>query len=134
MRRIRSKDTTPELHVRHLVYALGYRYRLHRRDLPGRPDLVFASRRKVIFIHGCFWHQHGNCVDGKVPKSRIDYWAAKLRANVARDLRNMLALRAIGWGVLIIWECELSNASAIAGTRKRISRFLDDVTDEPQRS
>lgn len=113
MRRIRSKDTVPEMVVRRLAYGLGYRYRLHRKDIPGKPDLVFPGRRKVIFIHGCFWHQHQACREGRLPKSNTAYWHPKLERNVERDktVRNLLA--AAGWDVLIIWECETSNYEAI---------------------
>ena len=94
MRRIRSKDMKPELLVRHLVYSLGYRYRLHRKDLPGKPDLVFGPRRKVIFVHGCFWHLHPDpeCVDSRVPKSNTAYWKPKLERNVERDRQHIAAL------------------------------------------
>src|ERR1700761_3512616 len=85
MSRISSKDTKPELVVRRLLHGLGYRYRLHRKDLPGKPDLVFTKRKKVIFVHGCFWHQHSECREGRIPGSRLDYWEAKLKRNVERD-------------------------------------------------
>ena len=107
MARIRSKNTKPEMVVRRLLHGLGYRYSLHRRDLPGAPDLVFPSRKKIILIHGCFWHQHKGCIDGRVPKSRIDYWQPKLRRNVERDRRNISKLRRAGWKVLKLWECDV---------------------------
>lgn len=122
---IRSKDTKPEMRVRRLVHSLGYRYRLHKKDLPGKPDLVFSPRRKVIFVHGCFWHQHDNpaCLDGRMPKSRLDYWQPKLQRNVARDATNNEALRNAGWGILVIWECETSDQEML---RSRLLEFLKD--------
>ncbi|MES2120493.1 MAG: DNA mismatch endonuclease Vsr [Pseudomonadota bacterium] len=106
MRRIRSGDTTPEIHVRRMLHRLGYRYRCHRKDLPGRPDIVFSRRRKVIFVHGCFWHQHRGCLRATQPKSREDYWLPKLRRNIERDELAALQLREQGWDVLTVWECE----------------------------
>jgi len=119
---VRAKDTKPELLVRSLVHGMGYRYRLHRRDLPGTPDLVFPGRSKVIFIHGCFWHRHARCALARLPKSRVDFWLPKLTANAKRDARNMRALRQRGWSVLTIWECQLSDVAKLAN---RIRRFLD---------
>jgi DNA mismatch endonuclease (patch repair protein) len=106
MAKIRSKDTLPELRVRQLVHRLGYRFRLHQKDLPGRPDLVFTSRRKVIFVHGCFWHAHGRCKTANQPKSRRGYWKDKFARNKARDQSNARKLRNLGWKVLVIWECQ----------------------------
>lgn len=117
-----AKDTKPELLVRRLVHGMGYRYRLHRRGLPGTPDLVFPGRGKVIFIHGCFWHRHARCVLARLPKSRSDFWLPKLTANAERDARNVRALRRLGWGVLTIWECQLGDSAKLAN---RIRRFLD---------
>lgn len=119
---IRAKDTKPELLVRRLVHGMGYRYRLHRRDLPGTPDLVFPSRSKVIFIHGCFWHRHAGCVLARLPKSRGEFWLPKLTANAKRDARNVRALRRLGWSILTIWECQLGDTATLV---KRIRRFLD---------
>ena len=123
MSRVRGKDTGPEMVVRRLVHGLGYRYRLHRRDLPGAPDLVFITRRKVIFVHGCFWHRHGDsrCKLARLPKSRLDFWLPKLEANKERDLRNEQALRGAGWQVMTIWECELKDLSSLG---KRIRSYL----------
>ena len=123
MRRIRAKDTGPELEVRRLVYKMGYRYRLHKEDLPGRPDLVFKSLRKIIFIHGCFWHQHQHpeCKISHVPKSRTDYWLPKLQRTIERDIRHQEDLKKMGWDVLVIWECEVKNREAL---RKKVARFL----------
>ena len=123
MARIRSKGMKPELDVRKLVHRMGYRYRLHRKDLPGKPDMVFPSRRKVIFVHGCFWHQHSaeNCLDGRHPKSNTDYWRPKLTRNVERDAEHLSRLDADGWQVLVIWECETKNLGEMA---RRIASFL----------
>ncbi len=121
MRAIRSKDMLPELAVRRLVHKLGYRFRLHRRDLPGKPDLVFASRRKVIFVHGCFWHSH-SCKTAHVPKSNLSYWLPKLQRNQVRDSKNLKTLRGVGWQPLVIWECETRDEGAV---RKRLAKFLD---------
>src|SRR5947208_105211 len=106
MSRIRSGNTKPELLIRSILHNLGYRYRLHRRELPGKPDLVFPSRRKVIFVHGCFWHMH-KCRFGSVkPKSNADYWEAKRLSNVKRDRDHIKSLKSIGWKVFVIWECQ----------------------------
>ena len=119
MSRVRCRNTKPELFVRRLVFSMGYRYRLHDRRLPGTPDLVFRGRRKVVFVHGCMWHQHDGC--GRVPKSRQDFWVPKLRENKRRDTRQQRALRLDGWGVLVIWECQLRNQNLA----RRIERFLE---------
>lgn len=122
MSRIRGKDTKPEMVVRRLVHSLGYRYRLHDADLPGKPDLVFASRRKVIFVHGCFWHQHA-CPNGaRQPKSRIEFWKPKLEGNVERDKRNLAALIEQNWGVLVVWECETRDIDSLG---EKIVGFLE---------
>lgn len=119
---VRAKDTKPELLVRRLVHGMGYRYRLHRRDLPGTPDLVFPGRSKVIFIHGCFWHRHARCALARLPKSRGDFWLPKLTANAERDERNVRALRRLGWSALTIWECQLGDTAKLSS---RIRRFID---------
>ena len=121
MQRIRSKNTNPELLVRSLAHQMGYRYRLHNLSLPGKPDLVFPSRRKIILVHGCFWHFHGRCIDGHVPKSRKKYWAPKLLKNKKRDISNRRKLRRLGWSTLVIWECQLRKLALI---KKRIKQFL----------
>lgn len=121
MAKIRSKDTVPELMVRKITFGMGYRYRLHARDLPGRPDIVFLSRKKVIFVHGCFWHGHEGCKVANRPKSHAEYWDAKFARNKARDVRNEAELRARGWDILIVWECEIKNKAILA---KRIQDFL----------
>jgi DNA mismatch endonuclease (patch repair protein) len=107
MSRIRSRDTKPELVVRSLLHRQGYRFRLHRKDLPGRPDIVLPRYRTVVFIHGCFWHQHKACPAGHMPKSRQDYWEPKLARNVKRDAKHRRQLRAQGWQVLTVWECQI---------------------------
>ncbi len=122
MARIRKVDTKPEMLVRRMLHGLGYRYRLHRRDLPGNPDIVFASRRRVIFVHGCFWHQHNCRLGAKQPRTRPEYWLPKLQRNKDRDTRNLKALRALKWKTLIIWECELSNAAML---ERRLRKFLN---------
>jgi len=121
MRAIRSKDTLPELTVRSLIHKLGYRFRLHRAGLPGKPDLVFASRRKVIFVHGCFWHTHG-CKISHVPKANSDYWTFKFQMNRLCDRKNLAALRSAGWKFLVVWECELKDSHEVSA---RVKRFLD---------
>ena len=122
MARIKSKDTKPEIAVRRLIHRMGYRFRLHRRDLPGNPDLVFPKFRKVIFIHGCFWHGH-HCRSGKNrPLSNRDYWDAKLDKNKARDKKNRRMLKKLGWETLVIWECQIADSSTL---RKRIVEFLE---------
>ena len=105
MGRVRGENTKPEMQVRRLVHRMGFRYRLHRRDLPGTPDLVFPDRKKIIFVHGCFWHQH-DCPRGARPTSNRDFWNIKLDKNVRRDQENISALEERGWSVLVVWECE----------------------------
>lgn len=124
MSRIRSKDTEPEMLIRRMLHALGYRYSLHRRDLPGVPDVVFPGRGRVIFVQGCFWHQHKKCVDGKMPSSRIEYWKPKLLRNVERDRQNISKLRHAGWKVMSLWECEVANHESV---RERLIHFLGPV-------
>jgi len=104
---VKSKNTSPEMIVRAFVHRLGYRYRLHGAKLPGRPDLVFAGRRKVIFVHGCFWHRHNRCSLARLPKSHQEFWLPKLKSNKARDAVNLRALTRLGWTSMVIWECEL---------------------------
>ena len=106
MARIRGKGTTPEMRVRKAAHAAGFRFRLHRKDLPGKPDLVFPRHRLALFVHGCFWHQHEGCRRASVPKSRGEYWGPKLRRNVERDSLNAVKLSELGWAVEYIWECE----------------------------
>lgn len=113
MQSVKTENTGPELVVRRLLHGMGYRYRLHRKDLPGKPDIVFVSRRKAIFVHGCFWHGH-DCPKGRLPKSRLDYWRPKLDKNMARDRTKKEQLRLLGWSVLVIWQCETVDKEALA--------------------
>jgi DNA mismatch endonuclease (patch repair protein) len=123
MASVKSKDTTPELVVRHMVHAMGFRFRLHVESLPGRPDLVFASRRRIIFVSGCFWHMH-SCGRCRIPHARRDYWTAKLNRNRLRDRRTRARLRRMGWAMLVIWECQTTPRNR-AKMATRLRRFLD---------
>ena len=129
MQAVKSKNTWPELAVRSLVHRMGYRYRLHRKDLPGKPDLVFPARQKVIFVHGCFWHQHADpaCNMVSCPKSNQDYWLPKLERNVARDAVHQARLAELGWNVLVLWECEVK---ADDGLAERMQSFLNSTCSE----
>ena len=120
MARIRGRDTGPELAVRRVAHRMGLRFRLHSKNLPGRPDLVFPKFRSVVFVHGCFWHQHDGCRLARIPKSRVEYWTQKFRRNVTRDRRNEEALQTLGWRVIVIWECEVRN-------EKRLEQRLASV-------
>lgn len=125
MRAVKGTDTAPEIAVRSLAHRLGFRFRLHRRDLPGKPDLIFPRLRKVIFVNGCFWHGH-NCARGaRPPKTNAEYWRAKIKRNTQRDAANIAALRASGWRTAVIWECELKYPARV---RKRLSAFLHSIT------
>ena len=127
MSAIRSKGTKPEMAVRRLLHSMGYRYRLHKDGLPGKPDLVFPGRRKVIQVHGCFWHQHAEpgCKIVRHPKSNQDYWLPKLERNVVRDAEQTEQLRAMGWDVLVVWECEVRAGSEFLA---RVTNFLDGTS------
>jgi DNA mismatch endonuclease (patch repair protein) len=121
MQRIRKTDTKPELLVRRIVHAMGYRYRLHQSSLPGNPDIVLTRYRKVILVHGCFWHRH-DCADGrKLPRSKPEYWGPKLERNRRRDEASVARLHELGWGVLVVWECETKNARRLSET---LAKFL----------
>jgi DNA mismatch endonuclease (patch repair protein) len=120
MRRIRSKDSKPEMQVRRLVHAMGFRYRLHRKDLKGKPDLVFAGKRKVIFVHGCFWHGHDGCREGRTPGTNQTYWGPKIERNRERDATNIQVLEKQGWEALVVWECEIETRNV----ESRIRQFL----------
>ena len=124
MRRIRAKNTVPEMIVRRLVHGLGFRYRLHVTALPGKPDLVFPRLSKIIEVRGCFWHQHKSCIDSHIPKSRIEYWRPKLQGNKRRDKQNEKKLIALGWNVCTVWECELKDLNEV---KRRVARFLSQT-------
>lgn len=128
MRRIKSGDMKPELAVRKLVHSFGFRYRLHRKDLPGSPDLVFPGRKAIVLVHGCFWHQHPNrnCLDARAPKSNLDYWIPKLARNQERDAENIAALKSLKWRVLVVWECEVKTMEALA---RKLIKFLSRTED-----
>ena len=121
MRANKAKDTKPELAVRGMLHAMGYRFRLHRRDLPGRPDIVLPGRRKVVQVHGCFWHQHEGCRRATLPHSRREYWLPKLARNKERDAHAELALAELGWRMTTVWECELARPDNLA---RRLRAFL----------
>ncbi len=121
MRRIRSTDSAPEMVIRRAVHRTGYRYRLHAADLPGKPDLVFPRSKRIIEVRGCFWHQHGKCIDSHIPKSRSDYWVPKLAKNKQRDRKTDRQLRRLGWQLLVLWECEAADSSKLL---KRLKAFL----------
>lgn len=122
MAKVRNKDTWPELAVRKALHNLGYRYRINRRDLPGSPDIVFPSRRKAIFVHGCFWHGHG-CRWGRLPKTKIEYWSLKIKSNGLRDIRKMSELAERGWSGFVVWQCDLRD---FENTLKKILAFLEN--------
>ena len=115
-------DTAPEMAVRRLLHGMGYRYGLHSRDLPGRPDIVFRSRRKVVFVHGCFWHGH-ECKKGRLPKTRDEYWRPKIGSNKARDEKNLRDLVELGWSVYVVWECETKSVEELS---HKLNEFLED--------
>lgn len=123
MSRIRNRDTAPEKAVRSLLHRLGYRFRLHREDFPGKPDIVLPRFHTVIFVHGCFWHRHRGCKYAYIPKSRTEFWEQKFTDNVECDRRSGQSIRKLGWRVIIIWECEISNLSSLS---KKIRRLLPD--------
>lgn len=120
MSSVHTKNTGPELAVRKLLSAEGYRYRLHRKDLPGCPDIIFPSRRKAIFVHGCFWHGH-RCTKGRLPKSRLQYWKPKIAQNKKRDIRNIAKLRRSDWRVIVVWQCQLNDSD----TKDRLIDFIE---------
>lgn len=124
MRRIKSKDTSPEIMVRKLIFKEGFRYRLHNKHLPGKPDLTFSSKKKVIFVNGCFWHQHNksSCSFTHTPKSNLDYWLPKLENTVKRDIKNQNELTKLGYEFLVVWECEIRNKPLLL---QKIKLFLN---------
>ncbi|EKE6108897.1 DNA mismatch endonuclease Vsr [Vibrio cholerae] len=127
MSRVRAQGTKPEMKLRRLIHGMGFRYRLHRRDLPGKPDLVFLGRRSIIFMHGCFWHRHEGCGLARLPKSKRAFWSAKLEANKERDQKNISTLEAAGWRVLVIWECQLRDEGEV---REVVKEFLTNYKRE----
>jgi DNA mismatch endonuclease (patch repair protein) len=124
MAAVHSTDTAPEMAVRKIVHALGYRYRLHVPTLPGRPDLVFPARRKIIFVHGCFWHRHNGCRYASSPKTNCEFWERKFDANVARDRRSRRELKKMNWSVLTVWQCELKKPEKLT---ERLNDFLSNA-------
>jgi DNA mismatch endonuclease, patch repair protein len=122
MSAVRSRNTQPEIRVRKIAHRLGYRFRLHTRKLPGKPDIVFPSRKKVIFVHGCFWHQHKGCSRASIPTSNSEFWRTKLARNMVRDAEQIVTIRKSGWRVLVVWECETKNERRLAA---RLRRFLE---------
>ena len=124
MRAVKGHDTKPEMLVRRLLYRMGYRYRLHRKDLPGKPDIVFGSRRKVIFIHGCFWHGHSCKRGNRLPRTNAEYWMAKIAGNIKRHAKQLDVLAAAVWMELTLWECELADEKAV---ERRLRDFLDET-------
>ena len=123
MSRIRSKDTKPELIIRKILHNLGLRFRLHKKDMPGNPDLIFSRYNSVIFVHGCFWHQHKNCIDGRLPATRTEWWKNKFNKTKLRDKKNIKGLKKLGWRVLVIWECEIERKPD--KTVKKVLSFLN---------
>jgi DNA mismatch endonuclease, patch repair protein len=125
MRKVRGKDTKPELIVRRLIHSMGHRYRLHVGNLPGRPDIVFTRKKRIVFVHGCFWHRHSaiSCKFARLPKSRQEFWFPKLEANRLRDARNQRVLQRLGWKILVVWECQLGDKERL---ENKLNRFLED--------
>jgi DNA mismatch endonuclease (patch repair protein) len=126
MSRIKGRDTVPEKRVRSLLHRLGFRFSLKRKDLPGRPDIVLPRRRIAVFVHGCFWHRHKDCSNSVLPKTRPEFWLAKLNGNVERDARNAAALKGLGWRVLTIWECEVDNETRLC---RRLLKWIGSERD-----
>ncbi len=120
MSKVRAKNTKPELKVRKALYQMGYRFRLHRKDLPGKPDICLPKHKTVILVHGCFWHGHNNCKNARVPKSNMPYWTAKLNSNIARDKTHKHNLMKLGWRVIVLWECELKDVQKLERKIKRL--------------
>jgi DNA mismatch endonuclease (patch repair protein) len=122
MSKVRSKNTTPEILIRKLIFSMGYRYRLHVKKLPGKPDIVMAGRRKIIDVRGCFWHGHDDCKYGRLPKSRQDFWITKITLNRKRDLENLHKLESLGWKVLVVWQCELRDLNFL---KTKLYEFIE---------
>ena len=127
MSRITGRNTGPEKRVRSLLHCLGFRFSLRRKDLPGKPDVVLPCRRAVVFVHGCFWHRHKGCINAVAPKTRAEFWRAKLDGNAKRDLRNAAALKRLGWRVIVVWECELEKESRV---RRRLLKALQAADED----
>lgn len=127
MSRVREKDTSAELKVRSLTHRLGYRFRLHRKDLPGKPDLVFPSRRKLIFVNGCFWHGHDCARGARIPKTNREYWVGKIQKNIERDRNNQDILESLGWDVLAVWECEMKDIERLA---RKLVAFIAEPNEQ----
>ncbi|SDB53111.1 T/G mismatch-specific endonuclease [Desulfonatronum thiosulfatophilum] len=123
MSRIRGKDTKPELIVRSLLHGLGYRFRLHRKDLPGKPDITLPKYKKVVFVHGCFWHSHQKCPRAKRPTTNTEFWRVKLGKNIRRDQENSERLKQKGWDVLVVWSCEIKDLDAL---KAKLRQFLEN--------
>ncbi len=124
MSRILSKDTKPEKLVRSMLHSMGYRFRIHVKDLPGKPDIVLRKHNAIIFVHGCFWHLHGGCREGRIPSTRREYWSDKLLGNKARDEKHIRKLRRLGWRVMRVWECQVEKKPD--NVMKRIDKFLEN--------
>ena len=122
MSRIRSKDTAPELTVRTILHKMGYRFRLHRKDLPGKPDIVLPKHSSVVFVHGCFWHRHPGCINATTPASNQKYWLPKFKRTLERDRKNQIELSRLGWNVIVVWECELREPDLLA------NRLIEEIT------
>ena len=122
MSRVKGRDTKPEIVVRSIIHRMGFRFRLHQRDLPGTPDIVLPRHSKVIFIHGCFWHSHKGCSRSKRPTTNVEFWNSKIEGNIERDKRSCRSLRRMGWKVLVVWQCETRNPEKLLG---KLERFLD---------
>ena len=123
MSRVRDRNTKPEMTVRRLLHGLGYRYRLHRRDLPGTPDIAFMGRKKAVFVHGCFWHRHEGCNKASTPKTRVKFWKTKFDENKRRDERKLSALKELGWKTMVVWECEIKD---LEGIDAKVTEFLEE--------
>lgn len=124
---IKGKDTKPEIVVRKALFAAGYRFRLHRKDLPGAPDVALPGRKVAIFVHGCFWHMHASCKNAKLPSTRPEFWKAKLQGNVDRDGRTVESLRALGWRVLTVWECSTRDPEVVASLSAKLSEWIESA-------
>lgn len=132
MARVKGKNTKPEILVRRALHKLGYRFRLHRRDMPGKPDIVLPKYKTVIFVHGCFWHRHPGCSKASTPKTRVEFWEEKFAANVARDERNLVGIDLLGWQALVVWECETKDLEALSSRLSMAIKKLGSVDGETE--